>query len=155
MKFSKKIKTLLVCFLMIGGTALAQITEQQKITISDDELGKFASIFQGIQLINTQGQQDMMKVIEANGFEVNRFNELYEASQTDKKEANITVEEKEKFGTVMNEIQKKQAGLQKQMEDVITKEGLTLDRYQQVATALQTNTELQQRLQALLVKEQQ
>lgn len=155
MKFSNKFKTLLVCFLMIGGSALAQITEQQKVTVSDDELGKIATIFQSVQLVNAQGQQDMMKEIEANGFEVDRFNELYEASQSLEKDANATAEEKEQFGKVMSEMQKMQMGLQKQMEEVITKEGLTLERYQQVAAALQTDTELQQRLQTVLAKQQQ
>lgn len=155
MKFLNKFKTLLFIFLMIGGTVLAQNTEQQTVSVSNDELDKIATIFQGVQVINTQGQQDMIKTVENGGFEVERFNELYEASQSPEKDVNITDAEKEKFGAVMSEMQKMQASLQKEAEDIITKEGLTLKRYQQVAAALQTDAELQKRLQAVLTKQQQ
>lgn len=153
MEFSKRLNTLLICFLMIGSTALSQTTQQEKVTVSDDELGKIITVFQNIQLVNNQGQQEMAKTIESNGLEMERFNELYEASQSPEKEANASTEEKEKYGVIINEIQKTQMELQEQMKDIITKEGFTLERYEQVATALQTDAELQQRIQSRVEKQ--
>lgn len=155
MKFTDKLKSSIVCFLMVGITAFAQTAEQKKVEVSDGELGKIATAFQGVQEVNVQAQQKMMKTVEDNGFEIDRFNELFEASQSPEKKADASTEEKEKFGVVMNKMQEMQSGFQKQMEDVITKEGISLDRYQEVAMALQTDTKLQQRLQALLAKQQQ
>ncbi|MGS2763473.1 DUF4168 domain-containing protein [Sinomicrobium sp. M5D2P9] len=154
MKFSGKLKSTLICFLMVGATAFAQTAEQKKVDVSDDELGKIASAFQGVQEVNVKAQQEMVKTVEDNGFDIDRFNELYEASQSPEKEAEASTDEKEKFGVVMNKMQEMQSGFQKQMEDAITNEGISLDRYQEVAVALQTDTELQQRLQALLTQQQ-
>lgn len=155
MKFSNKFRTFLICFIMLGTIAFAQVTEQSQIKVTDDELSKIATIFQGLQSINQEGQQEMAKAVEASGFEMDRFNEMYEASQSPDKEVKATTDEKEKYGAVMNDIQKIQTGLQKQMEGVITNEGLSMERYQQVATAFQTDQELQARLQAVLTKLQQ
>ncbi|MGS2740295.1 DUF4168 domain-containing protein [Sinomicrobium sp. M5D2P17] len=154
MKFSGKLKSTLICFLMVGATAFAQTAEQKKVDVSDDELGKIASAFQGVQEVNVKAQQEMVKTVEDNGFDIDRFNELYEASQSPEKEADASTDEKEKFGVIMNKMQEMQSGFQKQMEDAITKEGISLDRYQEVAVALQTDTELQQRLQTLLTQQQ-
>lgn len=143
-----------MCFLMVGTAAFAQTAEQKKVDVSDDELGKIAAAFQGVQEVNVKAQQEMVKTVEENGFEIDRFNELYQASQSPEKEADASTDEKEKFGVVMNKMQEMQSGFQKQMEDAITNEGISLDRYQEVAMALQTDTELQQRLQALLAQQQ-
>ncbi|MBC9794372.1 DUF4168 domain-containing protein [Sinomicrobium weinanense] len=155
MRFTDKLKSSLVCFLMVGITAFAQTAEQKKVEVSDDELGKIATALQGVQQINVQAQQKMMKTVVDKGFEMDRFNELYEASRSPEKNVDASAEEKEKFGVVMNEMQKMQTGFQKQMEETITKTGISLDRYQEVAMALQTDTDLQKRLQALLAKQQQ
>ncbi|SFW42415.1 protein of unknown function [Sinomicrobium oceani] len=154
MKFTGQLKTALICFLTMGVTAIAQNTEQKKVEVSDAELGKIAAAFQGVQEINVKAQQKMVKTVEDKGFDIDRFNELYQASQTPEQDVEASTDEKEKFGQVMNEMQKMQSGFQKEMEDAITKEGISLDRYQEVAVALQTDTDLQQRLQALLVPQQ-
>ncbi|UGU17787.1 DUF4168 domain-containing protein [Sinomicrobium kalidii] len=154
MKFTGKLKSFLVCFLMVGVTAFAQTTTQKKVEVSDSELGKIATAFQGVQEINVQAQQKMMETVKDNGFEIDRFNELFKASQSQEKNLEASAEEKEKFGVVMSKMQEMQSGFQKEMEEVITKEGISLDRYQEVAVALQTDAELQKRLQALLAKQQ-
>lgn len=155
MKFTSKLKTAIFCFAMVSAATFAQAPAQENVEVSDAELGKIANAFKGIQQVNVQAQQEMVKTVEESGFEMERFNELYEASQSPDKEVEASSEEKEKFGVVMNEMQTKQATFQKQVEEVIVKEGITLERYQQVAVVLQSDKELQQRLQALLTQQQQ
>lgn len=155
MKFTSKLRTAIFCFTMVGAATFAQAPAQEKVEVSDAELGKIANAFKGIQQVNVQAQQEMVKTVGENGFELERFNELYEASQSPDKNVEASDEEKEKFGVVMNEMQKKQATFQKQIEDVIVKEGITLERYQQVAMVLQSDRQLQQRLQAILTTQQQ
>ncbi|MCX2679065.1 DUF4168 domain-containing protein [Galbibacter sp. EGI 63066] len=155
MRFSKPFKTLLVCFVTIGMSAFTQVNAQEQVEVTDAELGKIAAAFQGIQKINMEAQQKVMKTVEDSGFEANRFNEMYEASVSPEKNVEATDEEKEKFGKVMSQIQEMQAGFQGQMEEVIGKEGISMERYEKIAMALQTDTALQQRLQAEIVKQQQ
>lgn len=154
MKFSKLSKTLLVCFVTVGIGTLSQMNAQEQVEVSDAELNKIASAYQGIQKVNMEAQQQVMKTVEESGFEANRFNELYQASTTPEKAVDASDDEKEKFGEVMNQIQQMQVGFQKQIEEVIVEEGISMDRYQKIAMALQTDTELQQRLQSALTKQQ-
>lgn len=154
MKFSNKLKTSLICFIIMGATAFAQVTEPSQTTVTDDELNKIAAIFQELQPINMEGQQKMAATLETNGFEVQRFNDMYKASQSPNEAFEATEEEKQKFDIVMSDIQKIQADLEKKMEVVITKQGLSVERYQQVATAFQTDTELQKRLETVIAKQQ-
>lgn len=154
MKFSKSFKTFLVCFVTAGIGAFSQVNAQEQVDVSDAELDKIASAYQGIQKVNMEAQQKVMKTVEESGFEANRFNELYQASTTPEKAVDASDDEKEKFGEVMNQIQQMQVGFQKQIEEVIVEEGISMDRYQKIAMALQTDTELQQRLQSVLSKQQ-
>ncbi|WP_417359909.1 DUF4168 domain-containing protein [Galbibacter sp.] len=155
MKFTSRLKAAIFCFTMISAATFAQAPAQEKIEVSDTELGQVAKAFMGIQQVNAQAQQEMVKTVEESGFELERFNELYEASVATDKNVEASSEEKEKFGVVMNQIQNKQASFQKQMEDAIVKEGITIERYQQVAVVLQSDKDLQQRLQAILTAGQQ
>lgn len=100
--------------------------------------------------MTAKAQEEMTKTVEDNGFEVERFNTLYVASQNPEKPLEATPEEVEKLEVVMTKIEKMQPVYQKEMETVITKENMSVERYQEVAMAVQTNTELQQRLQAKL-----
>lgn len=155
MKFTSRLKAAIFCFTIVGAATFAQTPAQEKIEVSDAELGQIANAFMGIQQVNAQAQQEMAKTVEEGGFELDRFNELYESTLSADKNIEASSEEKEKFGVVMNEIQNKQATYQKQMEDIIVKEGITLDRYQQVAVVLQSDKKLQQRLEAILTAGQQ
>jgi len=154
MKFSNIFKTALICFTIMGAKAFAQVTEPAQTTVTDDELNKIATIFQELQPINMEGQQKMAATLEANGFEIKRFNDMYKASQSPNEPFEATEDEKKKFDIVISDIQKIQSELEQKMEAVITKQGLTVERYQQVATAFQTDTELQQRLEAAIAKQQ-
>ena len=48
-----------------------------------------------------------------------------------------------------------QPELESRMEEVINDTGLTMERYQEVAAAIQADRELQQELQAIMVKKTQ
>ncbi|MGY5847582.1 DUF4168 domain-containing protein [Salegentibacter sp. HM20] len=124
--------------------------QQEKIDVSDEELSKFAQAYQGIMVVNQEAQQKMLATVEAEGFDVKRFNEIHQASLDPETEVEVTPEEEEKHRKAIEKIQGMQENFQAQMEQVIETQGLSLERYEQVAMALQTDTELQQRLQQML-----
>lgn len=155
----KKVASL-VCFTAIVGTATVfaqtpqqlpqQQQQQEKVEVSDEELSKFANAYQGITVVNQEAQQKMVKAVEDGGFDVQRFNEIHQASLDPNQEVEISGEEEAKHKEVVQEIEGMQSDFQKNMEKVIKKEGLTIERYEQLAMALQRDTELQQRLQQLM-----
>lgn len=124
--------------------------QQQKVDVSDAELAKFAKAYQGMRMVNQQAQQKMLQTVEESGFEVKRFNEIHQAKMTGKDDVELTAEEKENYKKVLGEIQAMQPEFQKKMEEVITSAGLTMDRYEQLAMALQNDPQLQQRLKDIM-----
>ncbi|RIV32895.1 DUF4168 domain-containing protein [Flagellimonas lutimaris] len=155
MRFLRSFKTLVVCIAAIGASSLSQVNAQEQVEVTDAELNKIASAFQGIQKVNMEAQQQVIKKVEESGFDANRFNELYQASASPEKTANASDEEKERFGKVMNEIQQMQAGFTEKIEEIISNEGMSIERYQTIAMALQSDTELQGRLRTMLAEQPQ
>lgn len=154
----KRIATSLFFTAVLGTvTAVAQTPQQMapqqqqvEVDVNDEELTKFANAYQGITVINQQAQQKMVKTVEDSGFDVKRFNEIHQASLDPNKEVEVSSEEKAKHKAVVTEIESMQGDFQKDMENVIEEQGLSIERYEQLAMALQQDTELQQRLQKLM-----
>ncbi|MBA4744237.1 MAG: DUF4168 domain-containing protein [Muricauda sp.] len=155
MRFLKSFKTLVVCVATIGACAFSNVNAQEQVEVTDAELSKIASAFQGIQKVNMEAQQKVMKTVEESGFEANRFNELYQASASPEKTVDASDDEKERFGKLMNEIQQMQVGFTEQIEEIISNEGMSIERYQKIAMALQSDAELQGRLRTKLAEQPQ
>jgi hypothetical protein len=149
---SIKLKSVFLFIAMLGTVGLSAQTEAKKVT--DKELNNFADAFQEVQMENQSVQQEMMTMIKEKGLDVNRFQEIQQ-SQMD---PNSTVEVSEKemiaFKSVMSKIEAMQPELQAQMEAIIKKKGLSLERYQEVAAAIQSDADLQQKLQTIMMKKQ-
>ncbi len=155
MRFLKSIKLLTVCIATMGASAFSQVSAQEQVEVTDAELDKIVSAFQGIQKVNMEAQQQVMKKVEESGFDANRFNELYLASASPEQTVDASDEEKERFGKVMAEIQQMQVGFTEKIEEIITNEGMSIERYQTIAMALQSDTELQGRLRTKLAEQPQ
>lgn len=142
-------------FLSVMSTAVVfaqnpQIPQQQQeqIEVSDEELSEFAKAFQGIRMINQEAQQEMAKVVQEGGMEIKRFNEIHEATLNPAVEVEATEEEKEQHKKIAAGIEGLHENYQGKMEEVIEETDMTVERYQQIATSLQTDPELQERLRA-------
>lgn len=151
-----KLAGLVMFFMMLGSTAvfaqqLPQPQQQQQATeVTDAELTKFVAALQGIQMVTQQAQQQMMQVVQEEGMEIPRFNEIHQATIDPETEVEATAEEKATHKKIIGELETMQAGVQQQMEKLITDQGLSLERYEQIAMSLQSDTELQQRIQQII-----
>lgn len=146
MKFIKNPVTLVLSLLFIATSAFSQ----EKI--SDTELTNFAKAYTDIQNINENAQNEMTNVIEKSGMEISTFNVMYQAAQNPNAPMpeNVSEADTKKFEEVVVEIEKLQPKFQKEMEDAVVSNNISIERYQQVVTQLQTNPELQQKLQEKL-----
>lgn len=156
---SKKIAGLLFAFALFGSASVFAQTQQMpqqpqqqavEVDVSDEELSKFADAYQKIRMVNQEAQQEMAKKVEESGFDIQRFNEIHQASLDPNAEVEVTEEEKTKHEEVVAEIEGMQGEFQEEMESAISEQGLEIERYEKIAMALQTDTELQQRLQQLM-----
>ena len=146
MSIVKKITHLMTIALLSGTTLFAQ-TEQNQTPVSNAELEKFATAFQGVQKVNQSTQQEMVSVVEAGGMTVEEFNALIQAKQNPDQEVEASDEKLEKFEVASKGINELQVKAQAKMEKQIVDTGLSVERYQEIAAKLQTDPELQQKIQ--------
>ncbi len=147
---------ILVAGMLTANFSFGQVTEmpqkqnQGSIEVNDAELEKFAKVFQRLQLANQEIQQEMIKVIEAEGMDVAAFNTIHQAKMQGQK-TDTSTEDLAKYEAVVAKIDGLQGDFKARMENLITENGFTIERYQEIATALQDHPELQERLKAILV----
>jgi len=138
-------KAFLIAFLMIGTASFAQTN------VSDAELGKFVNALKDIQEVSMNAESQLVQLIQNAGLELNRFNELYNASQNGQvKPEGATEEEAKSFETVMARMQAMQPVIEKQFEDAMTKAGITNERYEEIMVAVQSDPSLQQKIQSMM-----
>ena len=157
----KKITSIFVLALFAVSGVFAQQAPQQsapqatpqQTEISDAEMETFASAFQQVQMINQQAQQQMVSAIQEEGFEVKRFNEMYMQDRNPEKEIEASNEEMEMYQSVSSELGEIQSRAQKKMQEKIKEEGMTVERYQEIAMLLQNDPQLQKELQKFMQDE--
>jgi hypothetical protein len=124
-----------------------QMQQQQPTEVSENEIEQFALAFREIQVINQQVQQEMIDVVQEEGVDVQRFNEYLTAQQDPAQKINASEEELEQFTSAYQEIEEIQKDATQQMEQAITDNELSVERYQEIAMSIQANPELLQKLQ--------
>lgn len=140
---TKKFAGFLLFFVFTATSLFAQ-ADQGKVT--DAELNKFATVFQQMRMMNQEVQQKMAQTVAEEEMEIQRFNEIHTAQLDPAKEVKTSEEEQEKYEEIVSEIEEVQLDFQEKMENAIQQSGLSVERYQQIATRLQTDAELQERL---------
>lgn len=140
---AKKLTGLLF-FFMFSATSLFAQADQSKV--SDEELTRFATVYQQMRMMNQQIQQKMAQVVAGEEMEIQRFNEIHQANLTPDMEVEVSEEEKETYQDILEEIEEIQAGFQNQMEEIIEESGFSMERYEAIATRLQSDAKLQERL---------
>lgn len=148
----KQSKKIFLALLLVVVSAMAQETVQVQETVSDTELGNFANAVISIQAINTEAQSTMMEVISESSFDLERFNEVYQASMTEDAETlnAMNEEETKSFEAILERFEAMQAVFQNQMEDAIVKEGIDLERFDVIAEMIENDPTLQTRLQTIM-----
>ncbi|SFU34466.1 protein of unknown function [Pustulibacterium marinum] len=149
----KSAKAKLVMFLSFVSMLGAQ-AQTENTNVTDSDLQKFADIFMEVQTENQNVQQEMVKVIKENGLEPQRFQEIQKAQMDPNTTAEVTDEETKSYEAVMSVLMEMQPKFEAKMQKIVTDNGLTLERYQKVATVIQTDTALQQKLQNIIVARQ-
>jgi uncharacterized protein (DUF885 family) len=154
MLLSKKLYGLFFIFLMGISTIFAQVPQQlprqQTTDVSDSEIEQFALAFVEIQNIEQKIQPEMVQIVEKEGIEVQRFNEIMNAQQDPNQEVDAGEDELKKFAAANREIEDIQNRAQREMMGKIDEAGLTVERYQEIMTAVRNDPELQQKLQQIV-----
>lgn len=142
----KQSKKLVLALMFVSTAAFAQ----EKV--SDAELGNFAKAIVSIQEISMEAQNTMMEVVTQSGIDLERFNVLYGAVMMEDETtlASMTADESKKFENVMARFEAMSAVYENRMEAAITKENISLERFEAIAEMMDNDFALQMRLQAMM-----
>ncbi|WP_026450956.1 DUF4168 domain-containing protein [Aequorivita capsosiphonis] len=150
---SVKVKSLFLFVAMMGTFGLfAQVAQETEV--SDAELTQFANAYKEMQVQNQEAQQEMVKIIEAEGMDVQRFSTIQQASMDPNQEVEATDAEMKMHDNAIAKMQQMQPELEKKASEKIVATGLTMERFEAIAAVIQKDQGLQQRLQAILMKNQ-
>ena len=150
MKITRKKIAGVLLMLFMSTTAVMAQTEQNPV--SDEEISKFAITFQKMRMMNQDVMKQLTEVITREGMEIPRFNEIHQAEMDPAVTVETTEEEQEKYKKIAAELEKMQLSFTKKMEGMISEAGLTPERYEEIATQLQSDPGLQERLRTELQK---
>ena len=124
----------------------------QENEVSDVELTQFANAYQEMQIQNQEAQQVMVKIIEDEGMDVQRFSTIQQASMAPNQEIEATDAEMKMHDNAIAKMQKLQPEIEKKVSEKIIATGLTMERFEALAAVIQKDQALQQRLQTILMK---
>ncbi len=147
---------LIVFFSILGVTAAnaqnttASAASATQTEVGQDELSKFAQAFQRIQMANQEIQKKMMGIVKSNNLDVKTFNDIHTAKMKNEK-SDASEETLANYDKAVAQIEGMQGDFQKKVEGIIKEQGLTLKRYGEIATELQNNKDLQDRLKKILM----
>ena len=157
----RKIFSSLVFMLVISGSYSVHAQEappaqQPKLqqdapdaNISDQELESFVKAAVKVEKLQTESEGKMVKAIQDEGLEPNRFVEINTIQQNPAADTDNAVSEKEldNYNKAMKEVQSIQQGVQTEQIKVIEQEGLDVNRYVQIAKAVQQDPGLMKKVQ--------
>lgn len=161
MNFIRKTSVIaFILFFTVGTTSIyaqefdpTELLEQRNIQpISDGELKTFASVYQKLAQINQEGQQKMVSIIEQNGMDLERYNEIQMAAMQNE-DPNINEKEEKQVSKISEEFTKVQPEIQAELESKVTEVGLTIERVNDIILAVQEDKALREKLQLLMTQE--
>lgn len=143
--------------ILTAGSGYAQTpapaTQQQPtVNVEDAELAKFAEAFKEMQTESQKIQSKIMESLKQRNLDVTTFNEIRQAKMAGR-EPSASKEEVEKYNNAIRDLEGAQNDFQDNMEEMVKDAGFTIERYKEIGMALQTDRDLQIRLQKLLTQE--
>lgn len=154
----KKSVLILIGTFLMAGAAFGQGQQQQQAqsinpdSVSDKELKKFANAANEIQGLQRDAQKQLMSILDEEGMQPQRFQKIMMSQQNPQMAQNVQVTEKEE--KIIQKIQPKLMKINQQMRQqqmkVIQEKEITMQRFNNLAQAIRSNKELNQRFMEIV-----
>lgn len=124
------------------------------IEVSDAELEEFVEVAVGTLEIQQQTEMQYPQIIQDAGLTIDKFQEISQAQQMGAANEDIDASEEElnAFDKAMDDIHELNEEAQEQVVAHIESESMELERYEEIAMALQQDQELMQKVQQMLME---
>lgn len=155
--FKKTVPFVLGILLMAAGSTFAQGQQMQQMqnsqadSVTDKELKTFVETTQELQGIQQDIQGQVQEMVKEEDIEFQRFQQIMMSKQNPQMAKNIEVTdaEEEAIQNLQPKLQEISQEAQKQQLAVIQEKGLSPQRFQQIAQAVQSNPQMMQRFQQM------
>ena len=128
-----------------------QAAPQQQQDISDADLKLFVDASTRLMELQQANEKVMLTILEEEKLSVEKFNTLAQAHQQQKlAEAEATAEEKAAFNKAVQRMMEMQPDIEKNMQQAIQKDGMSMERYEQIMLAYQQNPTIQAKVQKMM-----
>ncbi|MBD1432625.1 DUF4168 domain-containing protein [Sphingobacterium sp. DN00404] len=158
----QKLKVMLLAVVMIGSLgAMAQApdaaqTPKLKEDFKKDELVSFVKASSNVEAIQMSVQQDMAKAIKDEGMTVQKFNEMAQAQQASEEGLSAeSAEDQQMFAKASEKIIAIQQEIGGDIEAAIEKEGLDVQKFEQIVYAYQNSEKIKGELDGVVLELQQ
>lgn len=165
MKSTNKLKGAIVAMLTVGllsfsNTTFAQTTpptpqtgqQQAKADFTDAELKQFIEANTRLMTIQQEGEKVMLSILAEEKLSIEKFNTMVVAHQQQKlNEVEATPEELLAFNKAAERIMELQPDMQKNAEEAIVKDGMKVERYEQIMLAYQQDPSVQEKVDKMMV----
>ncbi|MDX1585334.1 MAG: DUF4168 domain-containing protein [Balneolaceae bacterium] len=133
------------------GQQMQQMQNAQADSVSDEELKKFVDTAQELRSIQQDIQSEVQSMVQEEDMTFQRFQQIMMSKQNPQMAQKIEVTDEEE--ATINEMQPKLAKIQQQANQqqmsAIQDNGLTPQRFQQIAQAVQSDPQMIQRFQQM------
>lgn len=149
-----------VMFLM-GGVVQAQQNQmmqqqqQPQKDYSEEEIDVFANTVAQVLPIQQEAEQKMMKEIEDQGMKLDKFNKIARQMQQGGEPQDVSEEDMKTFKSISQEIQGIQQKTQQKVNKIISDEGMSPAKYQEMIQAYSSNPEIKQKVDKKLGQQKQ
>ena len=126
-----------------------QQPEAPQVEVDSNELDQFAGAMNEVQEIQIDSQSQIEAQIEDSELDQQRFQEIHSASINPQVEApeDISDVEQSEYDNLLDELVEVEQEAQQEMQAAVQDAGLDVERFNEIATAIQQDDELWQRLQ--------
>ncbi|MGM0675690.1 MAG: DUF4168 domain-containing protein [Spirochaetota bacterium] len=120
------------------------------VSVSEDELESFAAALQEVQVLRQEMAEETQQMVNDSELGQQRFEDIYRSEQGGTElDEEPTDTENEQFEALMSDIQELQQASNEEMVEVVEEEGLSVNRFNEIAQAIQQDPELQQQFQQM------
>ncbi|MGM0376994.1 MAG: DUF4168 domain-containing protein [Bacteroidota bacterium] len=125
---------------------MQQQQQQQQKDYSEEEIDVFAEAVAQVLPIQQEAEQKMMKEIEDQGMELDKFNQIARQMQQGGEPEDVSEEDMETFKSISEEIQGIQMETQQEVNKIISDEGMSPAKYQEMISAYSSNPEIKKKV---------
>lgn len=117
------------------------------MNITDNDIQKFVVASRSVRNLNNNLQEKMVEIVQGEGMDVERFNEIQVAAQKQDENIQPSEQEMKQIEQAIGKIQTVQVTVQTEMMNAIKDEGFTEESYNAIVQELQSDQELLERIQ--------